>query len=124
MLTTLTIIIGPSCSTSYLLRNKVRGGRRESGILMLINSPPLTPAPSPGRRLFLGSRDGVRTDNNPRLKGGRICLNRSKNNLTVKLPRNSRLFPRAGPAHHRCGQTDVAGFGREAVAGLPGGTGG
>lgn len=42
--TTLTIIIiGPSCSISYLLRNKVGGKRGESGVLMLINSPPLTP---------------------------------------------------------------------------------
>lgn len=45
MVTTLTvvIIIGPSCSISYLLRNKVEGERGESGILMLINFPPLTP---------------------------------------------------------------------------------
>lgn len=36
----------------------------------------------------------MRTDNNPRLKGGRICLNRSKDTLTIKLHRNSGLFPR------------------------------
>lgn len=123
MVAILFIIIGPSCSTSYLLRNKVGGGRWESGIPMLMNCPPLT-NPSQGRRLFLGSRDGVRTDNNPRSKGGRICLNRSKNTLTMTLPRNSGLFPRAGPPCHSYGQTEVADFGREAVAGLPGGTGG
>lgn len=43
MLATITAIIGPSCRTSYLLSNKVGGGRGESGVLMLINSPPLTP---------------------------------------------------------------------------------
>lgn len=59
MLTTLTIIIGPSCSTSYLLRNKVRGGRRESGILMLINSPPLTPPPLSRKETFFWALEMV-----------------------------------------------------------------
>ena len=42
----ITVIISPSCSPSYLLSNKVGSGTGEWGVLMLINSPPLTSPPS------------------------------------------------------------------------------
>lgn len=39
MLITITVIISPSCSPSYLLSNEVGSRRGEWGVLMLISSP-------------------------------------------------------------------------------------
>lgn len=80
-----TVTIGPTGSLSYLLSNKRVGRRGALRVLMLANPHPWTP-PFKGGDLFCGCGDGVRTDDKPRLKGGRICLNRSKNTLTIKLP--------------------------------------
>lgn len=76
----LPIIIGPSSSPSYLLDNKIGGGRKTSRVLNAHYPSPTDPPFEEGD-LFCDSRDSVRIGDNPKLKGGRSCVIRRKISL-------------------------------------------
>lgn len=78
------MIIGLIGSLFYLFSNKRVGRRGVLRVLMFVNFY-LWIFFFKGGDLFCGCRDGVRIDDKLRLKGGRICLNRSKNILIIKL---------------------------------------